>query len=65
MIINNILNLMIDTKTTTEDLANYLNISKNQMENYILMNESIPNDIVKKLATYFGCSKEQVLDASL
>ena len=33
MIINNILNLMIDTKTTTEDLANYLNISKNQMEN--------------------------------
>lgn len=62
---NNILNLMIEVKISSDELASKLEITRTELDEYVLMRMPLPNEILFKLTKIFNCNANKVLYASL
>lgn len=62
---NNILNLMIEVKISSDELASKLEITRTELDEYVLMRMPLPNEILFKLTKIFNCDANKVLYASL
>lgn len=58
---NNILNLLIKQKKSANELADYLGLSLNEIENYILMNKFLTWQIVYLCSKFFKVKPIEVL----
>lgn len=62
---NNILNLMIEVKISSDELASKLEITRTELDEYVLMKMPLPNEILFKLTKIFNCDANKVLYASI
>lgn len=62
---NNILNLMIEVKISSDELASKLEITRTELDEYVLMRMPLPNEILFKLTKIFNCDANKVLYASI